>query len=624
MFYLVIVSGLTLFSFAVTEKNKELEAIEKVTLDAKSFEKVKQLHREWYFYALKALLGQMAKELLRTMDSGSGGRLKLCLKRVIRTNDLKNTASCLIRAREQWKKQRRRELAIKLLALKRSDTRLWMTRVRRIDFRRIPEEVGERTNPTTRPRGRSPFQKFVGKRRIRRSPYRLTMRELEISESATLPSLPEVTTKSPVHRVSNLFASLFGKIPTKDLSRKWSTTYRKMAKVAKILEKNEKLPGARVYEARVYDLAVGHGVRKSRENQIAVPAALKSVFDIVTSFKGSGSSRVLSPRIAPLVPDRSRSQRVLSPSLFPFYNDEAEEQIMPIPKVLESAGLNENDREKVLAMVMEVSGARETVDNAMKVLHHMSSFGLGDKLFSVSEDRYFLKYRSLFHIGNIFEELRSSFSKMQRIEMKRRGYTFMDQQQMRRLHEQQGLKQPELKAVVDNYSNLSRGSRDDMLWDAVMSMAGVQGRSKRQISVLAPVVLSPFQFAPVYGLSVLGPVVLSPNIFAPLILNPAVLSAWVLSPALPLPFIISPYLLSPYVLSPLGFAPFILTPYVLSPNVINPYFLSPVILSPVVLSPDVISPMVLGGQILSPSVLSPSVLSKSYLMANVLSPSFLS
>ncbi|WKY08156.1 hypothetical protein Q1695_007558 [Nippostrongylus brasiliensis] len=554
---------------AVTEKNKELEAIEKVTLDAKSFEKVKQLHREWYFYALKALLGQMAKELLRTMDSGSGGRLKLCLKRVIRTNDLKNTASCLIRAREQWKKQRRRELAIKLLALKRSDTRLWMTR---------------------------------------------------ISESATLPSLPEVTTKSPVHRVSNLFASLFGKIPTKDLSRKWSTTYRKMAKVAKILEKNEKLPGARVYEARVYDLAVGHGVRKSRENQIAVPAALKSVFDIVTSFKGSGSSRVLSPRIAPLVPDRSRSQRVLSPSLFPFYNDEAEEQIMPIPKVLESAGLNENDREKVLAMVMEVSGARETVDNAMKVLHHMSSFGLGDKLFSVSED-----VSRLFHIGNIFEELRSSFSKMQRIEMKRRGYTFMDQQQMRRLHEQQGLKQPELKAVVDNYSNLSRGSRDDMLWDAVMSMAGRnKGRSKRQISVLAPVVLSPFQFAPVYGLSVLGPVVLSPNIFAPLILNPAVLSAWVLSPALPLPFIISPYLLSPYVLSPLGFAPFILTPYVLSPNVINPYFLSPVILSPVVLSPDVISPMVLGGQILSPSVLSPSVLSKSYLMANVLSPSFLS
>uniref|UniRef100_A0A0N4XCE3 ANK_REP_REGION domain-containing protein n=1 Tax=Nippostrongylus brasiliensis TaxID=27835 RepID=A0A0N4XCE3_NIPBR len=505
---------------AVTAKNKELEAIEKVTLDAKSFEKVKQLHREWYFYALKALLGQMAKELLRTMDR----RLKLCLKRVIRTNDLKNTASCLIRAREQWKKQ---------------------------------------------------------------------------SESATLPSLPEVTTKSPVHRVSNLFASLFGKIPTKDLSRKWSTTYRKMVKVAKILEKNEKLPGARVYEARVYDLAVGNGARRTRENQVSfdlhrvftkklitVPAAVKSVFDIVTSFKGSGSSRVLSPRIAPLVPDRSRSQRVLSPSLFPFYNDEAEEQIMPIPKVLESAGLNENDREKVLAMVMEVSGARETVDNAIK--------------------RYFLEYRSLFHIGNIFEQLRSSFSKMQRIEMKRRGYTFMDQQQMRRLHEQQGRETDQRRHLY------------------LLPLISVQGRSKRQISVLAPVVLSPFQFAPVYGLSILGPVVLSPNIFAPLILNPAVLSAWVLSPALPLPFIISPYLLSPYVLSPLGFAPFILTPYVLSPNVINPYFLSPVILSPVVLSPDVISPMVLGGQILSPSVLSPSVLSKSYLMANVLSPSFLS
>ncbi|RCN43446.1 hypothetical protein ANCCAN_10572 [Ancylostoma caninum] len=29
--------------------------------------------------------------------------------------------------------------------------------------------------------------------------------------------------------------------------------------------------------------------------------------------------------------------------------------------------MNEKDREKILEMIMEVSGARETVDNAMKV-----------------------------------------------------------------------------------------------------------------------------------------------------------------------------------------------------------------------------------------------------------------
>lgn len=34
--------------------------------------------------------------------------------------------------------------------------------------------------------------------------------------------------------------------------------------------------------------------------------------------------------------------------------------------MLETAGLNEKDRGRVLEMIMEVSGARETVDKAMK------------------------------------------------------------------------------------------------------------------------------------------------------------------------------------------------------------------------------------------------------------------
>ncbi|KAK6022716.1 hypothetical protein OSTOST_11573, partial [Ostertagia ostertagi] len=100
--------------------------------------------------------------------------------------------------------------------------------------------------------------------------------------------------------------------------------------------------------------------------QVFVPPFLKNMFDIVKSFKGSPNARILSPRIAPLMPDKADTKRVLSPSLFPFYKDETEEQIMPVPKILESAGLNERDRKKVLEMVMEVSGARETVENAMK------------------------------------------------------------------------------------------------------------------------------------------------------------------------------------------------------------------------------------------------------------------
>ncbi|VDO48148.1 unnamed protein product [Haemonchus placei] len=353
--------------------------------------------------------------------------------------------------------------------------------------------------------------------------------------------------------------------------------------MANVLENNEKLPGARVYHTRVYDIVLENNVTK--QSEVLVPPYLQSVFDLVNSFKNGGNARILSPRIAPLMPDKAKRKGFLSPSVFPFYKDDTEEQIMPIPKLLEETGMSEKDREKVFEMIMEVA---ET-----------------------------------------FERLRSSMSGEQNDDLKKKGYTFLEQAQWKKLHEDQDLHEPEIKSMVDEYGTLTKEQREEALWEAISNIAGLNKRRRhkrqfRTLSVLAPTVLSPYQFAPVYGLSVLGPVVLSPNTFSPLVLDPSVLGPWVLSPSVPLPFVISPYLLSPYVLSPLVMAPFVFSPYVLSPNVINPYVLSPVVLSPMVLCPDVISPMVLAGSVLSPSVASPSVLSKSYLMADVLSPTVFS
>ena len=67
------------------------------------------------------------------------------------------------------------------------------------------------------------------------------------------------------------------------------------------------------------------------------------------------------------MPDKSDVRGKLSPSILSFYNDESEDQIVPIPKLLEATGMNEKDREIILETVMELSGARETVDEAMKV-----------------------------------------------------------------------------------------------------------------------------------------------------------------------------------------------------------------------------------------------------------------
>uniref|UniRef100_A0A0K0D8Y5 GLOBIN domain-containing protein n=1 Tax=Angiostrongylus cantonensis TaxID=6313 RepID=A0A0K0D8Y5_ANGCA len=72
----------------------------------------------------------------------------------------------------------------------------------------------------------------------------------------SLPPLLSPVPRGPVYSLSNLFASLFGKVPESDLQKKWSTTYSKMLELSEVLERNEKLPGARVYNMRAYDLVM--------------------------------------------------------------------------------------------------------------------------------------------------------------------------------------------------------------------------------------------------------------------------------------------------------------------------------------------------------------------------------
>ncbi|VDN31687.1 unnamed protein product [Gongylonema pulchrum] len=190
---------------------------------------------------------------------------------------------------------------------------------------------------------------------------------------------------------------------------------------------------------------------------------------------------------------------------------------------MEDSGMTEKDRKAVIEMVMDVSGAQHAVEMGLDVLGQTNFFGLEDKFFEVQIVTHFR------------------------------------------------VKEPrEVNFDVDEYEKLDRHHRLDALWKNVERIAHSRSedrnRTKRQISVLAPVILAPYMFSPIFGLSILGPVVLSPNIFSPLILNPSVLGPFILDPAIFIPFIISPYVLSPYILSPILGGPFVLSPYVLSPN----------------------------------------------------------
>uniref|UniRef100_A0A0K0DMR1 T2SSF domain-containing protein n=1 Tax=Angiostrongylus cantonensis TaxID=6313 RepID=A0A0K0DMR1_ANGCA len=279
---------------------------------------------------------------------------------------------------------------------------------------------------------------------------------------------------------------------------------------------------------------------------------------------------------------------------------------------LEKVGLKKSDREDIIQMVMEVTGVQESVDEALTVLQNLNSFGLGSELLNVTEK-----------IGESFEQLRDSLSNVQKKEMERKGFTFMEPEQMRKLHKEQGLNKPQSKAIIQQYDALPREHREEALWAAIVKIAGKMHRQKRQLSVLQPLVFSPFLFAPIVGLTVLGPIILSPNLFSPLVLAP-VLSPVVLSPTLDKSIILSAYVLSPYILSPAVHGGNILSPYVLSLNILNPAVAGGAVFSPFVLSPNILSPSAVGGLILSPNALSPSILSPTLFQATVLSQSFLS
>ncbi|KJH41862.1 hypothetical protein DICVIV_12156 [Dictyocaulus viviparus] len=261
---------------------------------------------------------------------------------------------------------------------------------------------------------------------------------------------------------------------------------------------------------------------------------------------------------------------------------------------------------------MEVSGARKAVDKALKMLENLNSFGVGKKILSVTEK-----------IGENFEDLYKSLTRHQKKEMEERGFTFMKSAQIRKLHKEQGVDDPEVTTMLKEYDPLTAEEREEALWRTIEEIAGkTRKRGKRQVTILRPLLLSPFLFAPVTGASALGPLLLSPNIFSPVILAPGALAPWILSPSLGYPVVLSPYVLSPFILSPVGLSVSVLSPFALSPNILDPSLLTPAILSPFILSPSILSPSALGGAVLSPNAFSPSIISPSFLVAMLNSSSF--
>ncbi len=125
-------------------------------------------------------------------------------------------------------------------------------------------------------------------------------------------------------------------------------------------------------------------------------------------------------------------------------------------QVLEKAGLSEGDRDSVLEMVMELSGARrvsvgfpgggqqenrsrrwhimedicnlfEVVDSALQIVQQFDAFGIGGELANVTD-----------RLRIAFENLSKTLRNNQKRLLDDRGFAFLHRDQLQNLYERQG------------------------------------------------------------------------------------------------------------------------------------------------------------------------------------------
>ncbi|KAK5981871.1 hypothetical protein GCK32_021730, partial [Trichostrongylus colubriformis] len=70
-----------------------------------------------------------------------------------------------------------------------------------------------------------------------------------------------------------------------------------------------------------------------------MPPIIRDAYNLIHAFEGksktvsdSSNIKFLSPRFAPIMPDKAGIRGSLSPSVLSFYKDDTEEQLIPIPK----------------------------------------------------------------------------------------------------------------------------------------------------------------------------------------------------------------------------------------------------------------------------------------------------
>lgn len=123
------------------------------------------------------------------------------------------------------------------------------------------------------------------------------------------------------------------------------------------------------------------------------------------------------------------------------------------------------DRDSIIELVMEVSGVKGIVHDAMKML---KSTELPELDLAMNENAK--------KSAQMVQDIQKSYNRKQKKEMKNSGFTLLDPKQMEKLMTDQGIAGRDDLFNLKEYAMLSMLERREMVWDMVRNIAfGVSG-----------------------------------------------------------------------------------------------------------------------------------------------------
>uniref|UniRef100_A0AC35TFW0 DNA-directed RNA polymerase n=1 Tax=Rhabditophanes sp. KR3021 TaxID=114890 RepID=A0AC35TFW0_9BILA len=185
-------------------------------------------------------------------------------------------------------------------------------------------------------------------------------------------------------------------------------------------------------------------IKEASESEKSVSTMLEEIVSFIKGLASSNKYSFLSPRLFNIVPGcvNKCKNRFLSPSMFSFHKDDG---ILPLPDVMSNVFSNSEDTNLWLNFLIEISGASDSLHRAVNKL--------GPKMLEMEEQIY-PTILSMQRMEDKINGITDSYDHVQKNEIERKGYTFMNEDQAKLLYSDKGA--PKLDTKISDLVKMTK------------------------------------------------------------------------------------------------------------------------------------------------------------------------